>query len=80
MAKCLSFHAPYGCRRSGACCKAGWRIPFDAGETVTVLALSVVRGGVEKTRDGAFALHEIETDVVEPHDEGEPPETYPWGV
>jgi hypothetical protein len=25
--RCLSIHADYACRHSGACCRAGWRIP-----------------------------------------------------
>src|SRR5215831_8464688 len=28
---CLDFHAPYHCRHAGACCRAGWTIPFDDG-------------------------------------------------
>jgi Fe-S-cluster containining protein len=58
LAKCLSFHAPYGCRRSGACCSAGWKIPFNAGERAVVHGLSVVRGTIESTPDGAFARSE----------------------
>lgn len=26
--RCLSIHADYACRHSGACCRAGWRIPI----------------------------------------------------
>lgn len=55
MAKCLSFHAPYGCRRSGACCSAGWKIPFDVGERAVVQGLSVLQGAIEPTPDGGFA-------------------------
>lgn len=58
MAKCLSFHASYECRRSGACCSAGWSIPFNAGEQSRVETLSVVRGGIAITPDGAFAQME----------------------
>jgi Fe-S-cluster containining protein len=29
--RCLSVHADYACRHSGACCTAGWRIPIDDG-------------------------------------------------
>ena len=39
MPKCLSFHAGYRCRHSGACCRAGWAIPFDAAEQEGVRAL-----------------------------------------
>ena len=28
---CLDFHAPYQCRHTGACCRAGWTIPFEDG-------------------------------------------------
>lgn len=31
MARCLDFHAPYRCRHAGACCRAGWTIPFEDG-------------------------------------------------
>ena len=55
MAKCLSFHAPYGCRRSGACCSAGWAVPFNAGEQAVVRGLPVVQGIIEETPRGAFA-------------------------
>ena len=55
MAKCLSFHAPYGCRRSGACCSAGWTIPFNPREQAVVRGLSVAQGTIEDTPRGAFA-------------------------
>lgn len=38
---CLSFHAAYRCRQSGACCRAGWTIPFDAHERQRVQALGL---------------------------------------
>src|SRR5215471_11691864 len=28
---CLDYHAPYQCRHAGACCRAGWPIPFEDG-------------------------------------------------
>ena len=31
MVWCLDFHAPYRCRHAGACCHAGWTIPFEDG-------------------------------------------------
>lgn len=31
MAWCLDFHASYGCRHAGACCRGAWTIPFDDG-------------------------------------------------
>jgi Fe-S-cluster containining protein len=33
---CLSIHAKYRCRHSGACCTAGWPIPIDAGRVATL--------------------------------------------
>jgi hypothetical protein len=30
MIRCLTLHAAYGCRHSGACCTAGWPIPIEA--------------------------------------------------
>lgn len=44
MPKCLSFHANYRCRHAGACCRAGWPIPFDAGEQERVRALRLDAG------------------------------------
>jgi len=52
----LSFHAPYRCRHSGACCRAGWTIPFDHGERETVQTLRLSRGSV--TSDGIAARHD----------------------
>jgi hypothetical protein len=31
MVWCLDFHAAYRCRHAGACCRAGWPIPFEDG-------------------------------------------------
>lgn len=56
MAKCLSFHAAYQCRRSGACCSAGWTIPFDAAELRVVTALNPAPGSVRRTATGATAV------------------------
>jgi Fe-S-cluster containining protein len=41
VAKCLSFHAAYQCRRSGACCSAGWTIPFNTAEVRTIRGLTL---------------------------------------
>jgi hypothetical protein len=41
----LSIHAGYGCRNSGACCTAGWRIPVEP-----VCEDRLVRSGLERTR------------------------------
>ena len=55
VAKCLSFHAAYRCGRSGACCSAGWNIPFDAGELQAVSALPLAAGAIQHTPAGAAA-------------------------
>jgi len=52
VAKCLSFHAAYRCRRSGACCSAGWNIPFDAEERRTVANLQLTGRIVENPNGG----------------------------
>jgi Fe-S-cluster containining protein len=44
--QCLSIHAGYRCRHSGACCQAGWDIPFDAAELSAVRALQLGGGGL----------------------------------
>lgn len=54
MPKCLSFHAAYQCRRSGACCSAGWTIPFDAAERDTVARLKL-SGRVQESAHGGSA-------------------------
>ena len=56
MAKCLSFHAAYPCQRSGACCSAGWTIPFDRNEWQVVETLGLAGGRVEPKGDGVTAL------------------------
>ena len=55
VAKCLSFHSAYRCRHSGACCRAGWTIPFDHDERESVHALRLAGGSV--TADGHAARH-----------------------
>ena len=55
MAKCLSFHAAYRCRRSGACCRAGWTIPFDAAERQAVAGLNL-SGHIEDSPRGGSAV------------------------
>ena len=56
VAKCLSFHAAYQCRRSGACCSAGWNIPFDTAELRVVESLSLASGSVRHTESRAMAV------------------------
>jgi Fe-S-cluster containining protein len=36
--RCLTFHARYACRDSGACCTAGWPIPIEADRLATIAA------------------------------------------
>jgi Fe-S-cluster containining protein len=55
MTTCLSFHAAYRCRHSGACCRAGWSIPFDGDERQSVQALRLAQGSF--TPDGTAARH-----------------------
>src|SRR5436190_4705517 len=55
VAKCLSFHTAYRCRHSGACCRAGWTIPFDHGERETVHALRFAATWL--TAEGHAARH-----------------------
>jgi hypothetical protein len=54
----LSIHADYGCRHSGACCTAGWRIPVDvAGEQLLATAATAGRmAHVELDRDDHVAV------------------------
>ena len=41
--RCLTFHARYACRDSGACCTAGWPIPVEA-DRLTMIAAAVGAG------------------------------------
>ena len=50
---CLSFHAAYRCRQSGACCRSGWPIPFDADEGHAVHALRLNAGALTEIGGGA---------------------------
>ena len=36
--RCLTVHAGYACRHSGACCTAGWPIPVEADRLTTLAA------------------------------------------
>jgi len=36
--RCLSIHAGYGCRHSGACCAAGWPIPIEVDQLARLRA------------------------------------------
>jgi Fe-S-cluster containining protein len=65
--RCLSFHATYRCRDSGACCTAGWPIPVEA-DRVHGLMAAASRIGIRHTTEGVAA----EALVVPT---GAPPET-----
>jgi len=49
----LSIHASYGCRHSGACCRAGWRIPVEPA-TEDAVARLIATGQLTQPRCGAF--------------------------
>jgi Fe-S-cluster containining protein len=77
MARCLSFHASYRCRSSGACCSAGWTIPFAGDELAQVNRLVLTRaafvplsgGGAAAARrgNGACTFLEDGTHLCEIH-------------
>jgi Fe-S-cluster containining protein len=52
---CLSLHAGYGCRHSGACCTAGWTIPIESPAFERVrLHLGEQKTALHFTRVGAL--------------------------
>jgi hypothetical protein len=53
MIRCLSFHTAYRCRHAGACCRAGWTIPFDEAEAARVHTLSLTQGSIVHGADGS---------------------------
>ena len=59
--RCLSFHAEYRCRHSGACCTSLWPIPVEADRLGTLRA--ALENGQLRTVDAGPAL--IELDVTE---------------
>ena len=76
MARCLSFHASYRCRSSGACCSAGWTIPFAGDELAEVRRLELSRsafvplpdgGAAAAVRNGACTFLEDDTRLCEIH-------------
>lgn len=54
-AKCLSFHAAYRCRSTGACCSAGWTIPFSPSEFQGLAGLALSRASFVPLADGVMA-------------------------
>jgi hypothetical protein len=55
--RCLSFHAAYRCRDSGACCTAGWPIPVEA-DRIDGLVDAAVRADIGRAigKGGAAGL------------------------
>lgn len=51
-AHCLSLHAPFLCRHSGACCTSGWPIHVET-ERLTSLRVAIEAGRLSFRRDGA---------------------------
>ncbi len=51
--RALSIHATYGCRHSGACCRAGWRIPVEPATEDAVVSL-MATGALTPRRRDAF--------------------------
>jgi Fe-S-cluster containining protein len=49
--RCLSFHATYRCRDSGACCTAGWPIPVEA-DRIDGLTAVALRSGMRRATRG----------------------------
>ena len=49
LTRCLSFHASYRCRDSGACCTSGWPIPVEADRLERVGA-AITRGDLQPAR------------------------------
>jgi Fe-S-cluster containining protein len=50
----LNFHAQYRCRHTGACCRAGWTIPFDPPEAQRVHTLALRVGRFATKEDGTM--------------------------
>jgi len=68
---CLSFHAPYRCAHSGACCKSGWPIPVEvplALELKRSLASGELR--LDAGEEGGLAREPLETPGALPPDVG----------
>jgi Fe-S-cluster containining protein len=80
VAMCLSFHAAYRCRQSGACCRAGWTIPFDTEERQSIQTLRLAAGSLTTSAgnvtvaarhpDGTCTFFEKESHHCAIHDAG----------
>ena len=55
--RALSIHANYGCRDSGACCTAGWRIPVEPATEHAVTSL-IAAGALTRENDDPFERQE----------------------
>ena len=55
--RALSIHANYGCRDSGACCTAGWRIPVEPATEHAVTSL-IAAGALKRKNDDPFERQE----------------------
>ena len=62
----LSFHAPYRCHNSGACCTASWPIPVEA-DRLTRLRIELATGALKPPVPGAPSPFQMVPDA--------PPET-----
>src|SRR5262249_9017347 len=51
--RCLSFHTAYRCRHAGACCRAGWTIPFDTTDVTKVRTLPLAQESLVRAPDGS---------------------------
>ena len=63
----LSFHLPYRCRHSGACCTAGWPIPVEPERAVLIKHGEWLGDGGTLPRDanGACVFHDGQCTVYE---------------
>jgi hypothetical protein len=65
---CLSVHASWRCRHSGACCSSGWAIPVEAPlhKRLNVTAAGAFAGGIEPRDDLPSGL----TGILRTRDDG----------
>ena len=62
--RALSLHAKYGCRHSGACCTAGWRIPVEPATERAVSSLISRRALVSAT-DPFERAHDLTVTAID---------------
>jgi Fe-S-cluster containining protein len=51
---CLSVHAAYACRHSGACCSAPWRIPVEAARLPLLRSHREIAEILDQSHDGPY--------------------------